>query len=172
MTSGYGTYGNLSAALGEAAFMTGMERNSDIVQMASYAPLFANVNGVQWQPGFDLLRQFAGFRHAVVLCSATVLENRGDKVLPTAVTMVTPNTLFVSSTFIQASNLVLIKAVNPSANPLSTTISLNGVGSVASNASVFQLSFGEQHRRKHALCLPRMFSRSPTISTTPARASR
>src|ERR1039458_1942980 len=50
VTSGYGTYGNLSAALGEAAFMTGMERNSDIVQLASYAPLFANVNGIQWLP--------------------------------------------------------------------------------------------------------------------------
>ena len=41
VTSGTGTYGNLAGALGEAAFMTGMERNSDIVLMASYAPLFA-----------------------------------------------------------------------------------------------------------------------------------
>lgn len=42
--------GNLIAALGEAAFMTGMERNSDIVKMSSYAPLFANVNIKAWNP--------------------------------------------------------------------------------------------------------------------------
>jgi alpha-L-arabinofuranosidase len=48
--------GNLKAALGEAAFMTGMERNSDVVAMASYAPLFVNVNNRFWNPdaiGFD-----------------------------------------------------------------------------------------------------------------------
>ena len=55
VTSGYGTNGNLTSALAEAAFMTGLERNSDLVQMASYAPLFANVNGTQWLPGYDLL---------------------------------------------------------------------------------------------------------------------
>ncbi len=42
--------GNLRAALGEAAFMTGMERNADIVTMASYAPLFVNVNDRTWNP--------------------------------------------------------------------------------------------------------------------------
>ena len=43
VTQGCGQ-GNLRAAVGEAAFMTGMERNSDVVVMASYAPLFVNVN--------------------------------------------------------------------------------------------------------------------------------
>ena len=43
VTQGCGQ-GNLRAAIGEAAFMTGLERNSDVVLMASYAPLFANVN--------------------------------------------------------------------------------------------------------------------------------
>ncbi len=49
VTQGSGT-GNLIGALGEAAFMTGMERNSDHVVMASYAPLFANVNAKAWNP--------------------------------------------------------------------------------------------------------------------------
>ena len=38
------------AALLEAAFMTGLERNADIVHMATYAPLFAHVEGWQWRP--------------------------------------------------------------------------------------------------------------------------
>jgi len=42
--------GNLRAALGEAAFMTGLERNSDVVAMAAYAPLFTNVNHRAWNP--------------------------------------------------------------------------------------------------------------------------
>lgn len=53
--------GNLIAAVGEAAFMTGMERNSDIVRMASYAPLFANVNHKGWNPDlicFDTARSY------------------------------------------------------------------------------------------------------------------
>ena len=42
--------GNLRAALAEAAFMTGLERNSDVVMMSSYAPLFVNVNDRKWNP--------------------------------------------------------------------------------------------------------------------------
>ncbi|MBR3440100.1 MAG: carbohydrate binding domain-containing protein [Bacteroidales bacterium] len=49
------------AALLEAAFMTGIERNADVVHMATYAPLFAHVEGWQWRPDliwFDNLRSF------------------------------------------------------------------------------------------------------------------
>lgn len=42
--------GNLRAAIGEAAFMTGLERNSDVVTMAAYAPLFTNVHHRAWNP--------------------------------------------------------------------------------------------------------------------------
>jgi alpha-N-arabinofuranosidase len=42
--------GSLLAALGEAAFLLGVERNSDIVSMASYAPLFVNTNDRRWNP--------------------------------------------------------------------------------------------------------------------------
>ena len=50
-----------NAALAEAAFMTGLERNADVVGMASYAPLFAHVDAWQWTPNliwFDNLRSF------------------------------------------------------------------------------------------------------------------
>lgn len=40
--------GNMLAALSEAAFISGMERNSDLVKMASYAPLFENKNNREW----------------------------------------------------------------------------------------------------------------------------
>ena len=87
VTSGFGTYGNLSAALGEAAFMTGMERNSDIVKMASYAPLFANVNGIQWHPDliyYDHSRVFGTPSYYVQQLFSC---NRGDFVLPATITV-------------------------------------------------------------------------------------
>lgn len=54
VTQGFGTTGNMNAAMGEAVFMIGMENNADIVRMSSYAPIFANENSMQWQP--DMIR--------------------------------------------------------------------------------------------------------------------
>jgi alpha-L-arabinofuranosidase len=86
VTSGYGTYGNLSAALGEAAFMTGMERNSDIVQIASYAPLFANVNGIQWHPDLIYYNNARAFGTPSYYVQQLFGQNRGDMVLPATIT--------------------------------------------------------------------------------------
>jgi alpha-L-arabinofuranosidase len=77
--------GNLRAALGEAAFMTGLERNSDVVIMASYAPLFANVNYKKWNPdliNFDNSRVFGTPSYYVQKMFA---RNRADVVLPAQV---------------------------------------------------------------------------------------
>ncbi len=74
--------GNLRGALGEAAFMTGMERNSDLVLMASYAPLFANVHYKKWNPDlidFDSARAYGIPSYYV---QKLFSENRGDEVLP------------------------------------------------------------------------------------------
>jgi alpha-L-arabinofuranosidase len=77
--------GNLRAAIGEAAFMTGMERNSDIVAMASYAPLFVNLNHRAWNPdliNFDSARWYGIPSYYV---QQMFSENRGDTALPTTV---------------------------------------------------------------------------------------
>jgi len=54
VTNGYGKLGNMNAALGEAVYMMGMENNSDVVQLASYAPIFVNENDARWRP--DMIR--------------------------------------------------------------------------------------------------------------------
>jgi alpha-L-arabinofuranosidase len=80
-----GGQGNLRAAVGEAAFMTGMERNSDVVVMASYAPLFVNVNYKKWNPdliNFDSSRVYGIPSYYVQKMFA---ENRGDVVLPASI---------------------------------------------------------------------------------------
>lgn len=54
VTNNFGEIGNLNAALGEAVFMMGMENNSDVVVMNSYAPIFVNENDARWRP--DMIR--------------------------------------------------------------------------------------------------------------------
>ncbi len=54
VTNGYGNLGNMNAALGEAVYMMGMENNSDVVELASYAPIFVNENDARWRP--DMVR--------------------------------------------------------------------------------------------------------------------
>lgn len=90
VTSGSGS-GNLIGALAEAVFMTGMERNSDVVLMASYAPLFANVNYKKWNPDliyFDSSRVcLTPSYHVQQLFAA----NQGDRVLPVSVALTATN---------------------------------------------------------------------------------
>lgn len=77
--------GNLRGAIGEAAFMTGMERNSDVVAMAAYAPLFCNANHKRWPVNlinFDSTRWFGIPSYYV---QKLFSEYRGDTVLPTQV---------------------------------------------------------------------------------------
>jgi alpha-L-arabinofuranosidase len=77
--------GNLRGAIGEAAFMTGLERNSDHVVMASYAPLLVNLNHRAWNPdliNFDSEKWYGLPSYYVQKMFA---ENRGDVSLPTTV---------------------------------------------------------------------------------------
>jgi len=86
--------GNLRGAIGEAAFMTGLERNSDVVAMAAYAPLFCNANHKRWPVNlinFDSSRWFGIPSYYV---QKLFSEHRGDVVLPTTVeTTVEPEPL-------------------------------------------------------------------------------
>lgn len=84
VTQGTGK-GSLRGAIGEAAFMTGLERNSDVVAMAAYAPLFVHVNHRRWNPdliNFDNTRVYGLPSYYVQKMFA---ENRGDVVLPVTV---------------------------------------------------------------------------------------
>ncbi|MEK6704038.1 MAG: alpha-L-arabinofuranosidase C-terminal domain-containing protein [Planctomycetota bacterium] len=81
VTQGCGT-GNLAAALGEAAFMTGMERNSDLVAMSSYAPMFVHAKDRKWNPDimvFDGARSYGTPSYHV---QALFAAHRPDTLLP------------------------------------------------------------------------------------------
>jgi alpha-L-arabinofuranosidase len=86
VTSGGGN-GNLMGALGEAAFMTGLERNSDIVSLASYAPLFANLNNKNWNPDLIYFTGTQVYGTPSYYAQQMFSRNRGDVVLPVSLSI-------------------------------------------------------------------------------------
>ena len=82
-------WNHFNAALMEAAFMTGLERNADVVEMATYAPLFAHVEGWQWRPDaiwYDNLRKFNSCAYYVqqLYCSKSSRTKRTRRTPPNA----------------------------------------------------------------------------------------
>ena len=113
-------YNHFNAALLEAAFMTGLERNADIVHMATYAPLFAHVEGWQWRPDmiwFDNLNSVLTVSYYVQQLYSL---NKGTNVLPLtmnnkAVTGAEgQNGLFASAVLDKDTKEVIVKVVNTS----------------------------------------------------------
>ncbi|MFW2514654.1 alpha-L-arabinofuranosidase C-terminal domain-containing protein [Demequina sp. SO4-13] len=87
----YASRGNaMRNALAEAAYMTGLERNSDLVELASYAPLYANEDYVQWSPDaiwFDNDESWGSVNYWV---QHMFSNNRGDQIVPS--TLAQPTT--------------------------------------------------------------------------------
>lgn len=126
-------WNHFEASLLEAAFLTGVERNADVVHMATYAPLFAHVDGWQWRPDliwYDNLRTFRS-------CSWYVQQmyscNKGSNVLsltwngkPVEGTD-GQNGLFASAVLDKPTSTVIVKIVNTSDEPQTINLNLKGM---------------------------------------------
>lgn len=123
---------NWQCALYEAAFMTGLERNADIVIMSCYAPLFGNLNAWQWTPDliwFDNLGVYGTPNYYVQQAFSL---NRGNVVLPAQLNEASASTdkqprLCVSTVRDEEAGEIVIKAVNVTNEVLETEIDLQGV---------------------------------------------
>ncbi|MFF8575263.1 alpha-L-arabinofuranosidase C-terminal domain-containing protein [Streptomyces sp. NPDC015408] len=83
----YASQGNAwKNALSEAAFMTGLERNADVVKLASYAPLLANEDYVQWSPDMIWFNNHASWGSANYEVQKLFMNNTGDRVVPSTAT--------------------------------------------------------------------------------------
>jgi alpha-L-arabinofuranosidase len=83
----YASQGNaFKNGLAEAAFMTGLERNADVVKLASYAPLFANEDYVQWRPDLVWFNNHASWNSANYEVQKLFMTNVGDRVVPSTAT--------------------------------------------------------------------------------------
>ena len=133
---------NWLAALSEAAFMTGLERNADVVSMASYAPLFAHVEAWQWRPDliwFDNLKSVATPNYYVQQMYST---HRGDHVLPVIAggdVLAGQDSLYASASIDKAAQKVYLKLVNASVNVKPVKINLKGGRLASKEASLTEL---------------------------------
>ncbi|MFE4576454.1 alpha-L-arabinofuranosidase C-terminal domain-containing protein [Streptomyces chartreusis] len=83
----YASQGNAwKNGLAEAAFMTGLERNADVVKLASYAPLLANEDYVQWRPDLVWFNNRASWNSANYEVQKLFMNNVGDRVVPSKAT--------------------------------------------------------------------------------------
>ena len=116
---------NWKTALAEAAFMTGLERNADVVRMASYAPLMAHVDAWQWKPDaifFDNLRSFGTTDFAVQKLFAT---NVGTRIVPASPQA--EGGLYTSASLDERTHELIVKVVNDSAGTRAAEIRLSGL---------------------------------------------
>ena len=132
---------NFNSALGDAAWMTGMENNSDLIVMASYAPLLVNVNpgGMQWESdliGYDALNSYGSpSYYAQVMFS----NHLGEQIMHAELSGSAAK-LFYSATRSASSGKLYLKLVNASSTPMPLRIALNGTKSVIGEGRVTTLS--------------------------------
>jgi alpha-N-arabinofuranosidase len=123
-----GNHNEWSCALAEAAFMTGLERNGDVVDMASYAPLLGRADAWQWRPNliwFDNLRCFGTSSYYVQKLFSV---NRGKTVLPTS--FGGPADALFACASRAANGDVILNAVNMRAKAIRVAVSLDGIDAV------------------------------------------
>ncbi len=130
---------NWESALAEAAFMTGLERNADVVQMCSYAPLLAHVDAWQWRPDliwFDNLRTVATPNYYVQQLFSTNKGTDVVKILQDGNIIAGKDSLFASAVLDKNSGLLIIKLVNSSPTTQNIELDFNGIKLAKKNTVV------------------------------------
>lgn len=126
-------YNHFHASLLEAAFMTNIERNADVVHMATYAPLLAHVEGWQWRPDliwFDNLRSVRSCSYYVQQLYGT---NKGTNVVPLRMDgkpvsgQAGQNGLFASAVWDEPTQTYIVKVINTSDTAQPVAITFEGL---------------------------------------------
>ncbi|GAB4843993.1 aspartate-semialdehyde dehydrogenase-like protein [Ancistrocladus abbreviatus] len=123
--------GSLLAALGEAAFLIGLERNSDVVQMASYAPLFVNVNDRRWNPDAIVFNSWQAYGTPSYWVQRFFTQSSGATLLNStfqansSVSLVASATRWVDPQ--DNKNYITVKVVNFGSDYVNITISVEGL---------------------------------------------
>lgn len=138
-------WNHFETSLYEAAFMTDLERNADVVDMATYAPLFAHVDGWQWRPDmiwYDNTRMFKTVSYYVQQMYAC---NKGTNVLPLTMNgkavagQEGQDGLFASAVVDKQNGEVIVKVANTSDKTQEVTLNLNGLkGSRSASLTTLQ----------------------------------
>ena len=127
---GRGEFNNWEAALSEAAFMTGLERNADVVWQATYAPLFAHVEGWQWKPDliwFDNLKSVRSANWYVQMLYGTYKGTNVLKLNENGKPVEGANGLYASAVYDKDAKKYIVKLVNSSDQPQDVCVEFKGL---------------------------------------------
>jgi len=134
---------NLLTALSEACFMTGIERNADVVAMASYAPLFAHVTGWQWTPNLIWFDNATSYNTPNYYVQQLFSVNKGTDVVPLlkdGKAICGQDSCWASAVIDKNTNELVIKLVNMSEKPKAKSVKLDiatgGPGTLTSLANM------------------------------------
>jgi alpha-L-arabinofuranosidase/lysophospholipase L1-like esterase len=133
---------NYLAALSEAAFMTGLERNADVVRLATYAPLFAHVDAWQWNPDLIWFDNLKSMRTPNWHVQQLYSRFKGTDVLSTlsaGLPLTGQNGLYASSVKDAKSNTIVIKIVNKEMKAQTLNIVLDGFKQKVSAVKMIRL---------------------------------
>jgi len=121
---------NFESALCESAFMTGFERNADVVHMCTYAPLFAHVDGWQWKPDLIWFDNLRSVRSANYYVQQLYGHNVGTNVLTTVenkLALAGQDGIYASSALDKTKNEIILKIANTSDVAKKISYSFNGL---------------------------------------------
>ena len=129
---------NFESALSEAAFMTGFERNADVVHMCTYAPLFAHVDGWQWKPDLIWFDNLRSVRSANYYVQQLYGHNVGTNVLTTVenkLPLAGQDGIYASSALDKTKNEIILKIANISDVAKKINYSFNGLKAAERNGT-------------------------------------
>lgn len=138
-------WNHFETSLYEAAFMTDLERNADVVDMATYAPLFAHVDGWQWRPDMIWYDNTHMFKTVSYYVQQMYACNKGTNVLPLTMNgkavagQEGQDGLFASAVVDKQKGEVIVKVANTSDKTQEVTLNLNGLkGSRSASLTTLQ----------------------------------
>ncbi len=136
---------NWQTAIAEAAFMTGMERNAAVVHMASYAPLFANIDGWQWTPDMIWVDNLNVYGTPNYYVQKLFSLYKGTNVVPLLENnrpLAGQDSIYASATIDKNTNELIVKLVNVSAKIQTKEIQVAGVKKLHADAKLIVLKTG------------------------------
>jgi len=162
-------------ALAEAAFMTGLERNADLVVMSCYAPLFGHEARWQWRPDLIWYDNLQSYGSANYYVQQLFSLNRGDVVLPVEVGGQEPPSsrqpgLYATSSRDMEQGEIIVKVVNSAPQAVTAEVRIEGIKQLSRNKSSVTVLSAASLTDENSLAEPKKIApvSSPWKGTDPS----
>ncbi len=127
---------DMNSALGDSCWLLGLERNSDLVTMSSYAPLWVNVNGHQWTPDLIGFNNTTSYGSPSYWAQVMLSNNHGNTVISDTVT----NAGGLQTLVTRTGSTYYLTTINTTGTPNNTAIDISGLPGISSTGTVTTLS--------------------------------